>query len=71
MREKAVEVTKLDIKLYDPELYEKIEKMPADKISHSSELASIVIDEAIKQAPEKDLKPKIIEPKSKESIYNK
>ena len=71
LERKAVEVTKLDIKLYDPELYEKIEKMPADKVSHSSELASIVIDEAIKQAPEKDLKPKIIEPKSKESIYNK
>ena len=68
LEKKAVQVTKNDIKLYDPVLYEKVKSIKADD---AAEISSLVIKQAIKEAPVKGSKPDLEEPKSKESIYNK
>ena len=47
----------------------KVKNLPKGSYEDSTALSEIVIENAIKQAPEKDLKPKVIDPKSKESIY--
>ena len=69
LEKRAIKVAEDDIKLYDPELYEKIRKISKNRILSSSDLENFVTQEAIKQAPEKDLKPRVIKPRSKESIY--